>query len=166
MYEAKVNDSFEFKVEEKPEGIFLNGELHHTDIVKISAHAFQVLYKGQSIKVFVEEVDTEEKVVRLRINGKKAHTQLTSELDRLLKDLGMEDLATVKAADIKAPMPGLIHSLLVDEGAEVQKGDGILILEAMKMENVIKAPADGVIGKILVDQGASVEKNALLVSLA
>ena len=165
MYEAKVNETFDFKVEEKPEGTFLNGELKASDMVRINEHAFQVLYQGQSIKVFVEKVDTEEKEVHLRVNGKKAATKLTTELDRLLKDLGLEDMAAQKAADVKAPMPGLIHSLLVEEGAEVAKGDGLLILEAMKMENIIKSPADGVVGKVYVEKGASVEKNTLLVSL-
>ena len=68
-------------------------------------------------------------------------------------------------SEIKAPMPGLIHSIKVESGQKVSKGDPILLLEAMKMENLIKAPADGVIGKIHVTKGQNVEKGAVLVSL-
>lgn len=164
MYEAKVNDTFDFTVEEQPEGVLLNGELKDADIVKVNDHVFQVLYQGQSIQVFVEEVNVEEKTVHMKINGKKAVTRLTSDLDRLLKEMGLDNLAALKPSEIKAPMPGLIHSVLVEAGATVEKGDGILILEAMKMENVIKSPSDGVVKKIHVNQGASVDKGALLVS--
>jgi biotin carboxyl carrier protein len=60
-------------------------------------------------------------------------------------------------------MPGLILSVAVAEGQEVKKGDPLLILEAMKMENVIKAPADATVKVIKVRKGDSVDKNQVLV---
>ena len=69
-----------------------------------------------------------------------------------------------KLNEIKAPMPGLVVRITVEEGAEVKKGDSLLVLEAMKMENVIKAPGDAVVGKIKVNAGQAVEKNQLLIS--
>ncbi|MCL4105942.1 UNVERIFIED_CONTAM: hypothetical protein GTU68_012580 [Idotea baltica] len=61
-------------------------------------------------------------------------------------------------------MPGLIHSIAVEPGQEVKKGDALLILEAMKMENIIKSPTDGTIGKIHIEQGNTVDKGQLMVT--
>jgi biotin carboxyl carrier protein len=58
----------------------------------------------------------------------------------------------------------LVVRITVEEGTEVKKGDSLLVLEAMKMENVIKAPGDAVVGKIKVNAGQAVEKNQLLIS--
>ena len=67
--------------------------------------------------------------------------------------------------DIKAPMSGKVLSVVVAEGDEVKKGDAILILEAMKMENVLKAEGDCIIKKILINTEESVEKNQVLIEL-
>jgi biotin carboxyl carrier protein len=85
-------------------------------------------------------------------------------MDRLLRSLGMSVAGSSKASDIKAPMPGLIHSFFVQEGDTVAKGAHVLILEAMKMENVIKAPGDVKVAKIHVKKGDSVEKGQLIMS--
>ncbi|MCL4121821.1 UNVERIFIED_CONTAM: hypothetical protein GTU68_029708 [Idotea baltica] len=61
-------------------------------------------------------------------------------------------------------MPGLIHSISIQEGESVKKGDPILILEAMKMENIIKSPGEGIVNKIHVSPQSSVEKNELLIT--
>jgi biotin carboxyl carrier protein len=60
-------------------------------------------------------------------------------------------------------MPGLVLKIMVEPGQEVSKGDGLLILEAMKMENIIKAPTDGVVKSIEVEQSNAVEKNQVLI---
>jgi biotin carboxyl carrier protein len=60
-------------------------------------------------------------------------------------------------------MPGMVLSVSVAEGQQVQKGDPLLVLEAMKMENVIKSPGEGTVKSIAVKAGAAVEKNALLI---
>jgi biotin carboxyl carrier protein len=67
---------------------------------------------------------------------------------------------------VTALMPGTIFKLLVEEGQEVQAGDVLLILEAMKMENEIKAPLSGTVEAIAVTEGKSVNKGELLVQLA
>jgi biotin carboxyl carrier protein len=66
---------------------------------------------------------------------------------------------------IKALMPGRISRVLVEKGAEVQRGTGLLVLEAMKMENEIPAPADGIIDEIFVKAGDTVEGGADLLHL-
>ena len=67
---------------------------------------------------------------------------------------------------VTSPMPGTILSVNVQNGASVKKGDVLLILEAMKMENEIMAPVDGTIASVNVQQGASVETGAVLCVIA
>ncbi|MBN2852320.1 MAG: biotin/lipoyl-binding protein [Clostridia bacterium] len=69
------------------------------------------------------------------------------------------------AVKVTSPMPGTILGVKVKQGDTVKKGDTIIILEAMKMENEIPAPQDGVISSINVETGASVESGQLLASL-
>lgn len=73
--------------------------------------------------------------------------------------------ANVTGEAIKAPMPGTIINFKVSTGAAVKKGDTLLILEAMKMENEISAPRDGVVAEILVAKGASVSTGDVLLAL-
>jgi len=67
--------------------------------------------------------------------------------------------------NVKAPMPGLVLDILVEPGQSVQKGDNLLILEAMKMENIIKASGSGVVKNIPVHKKDAVEKNQLLIEM-
>ncbi len=165
MFEAKVNGAQVFEVALTGKTYSLNGEPAAADIQQLNAHSYQVLYQGASHTVHIVSVDREAKTVILKVDGKRADVVLSTEMDRLLKKLGLEGAGKVKVSDIKAPMPGLIHSIKVAEGQQVAKGDALLILEAMKMENVIKSPADGVVGKISIVQGQNVEKGAVLVTL-
>ena len=74
----------------------------------------------------------------------------------------MEKALVAEVSDLKAPMPGLVLSIEVEEGQEVKKGDVLMILEAMKMENAIKAPADLVIKEIKCKQSEAVDKGQVL----
>ena len=69
-------------------------------------------------------------------------------------------------ASLKAPMPGLIIKINVKNGQEVKKGDALLVLEAMKMENVIKSPADLVVKQVLARPKEAVEKDQTLIKFA
>ena len=73
--------------------------------------------------------------------------------------------APAGAAAIKAPMPGNILAVNVTNGASVKKGDVLMVLEAMKMENEILAPADGTVTSVNVTKGATVETGALLCTI-
>ena len=76
--------------------------------------------------------------------------------------MGMDALAAKKVNDLKAPMPGLVLDIRVKVGDVVKKGEPLVVLEAMKMENILKATNDVVIKKIAVEKGNAVEKNQLL----
>ena len=70
----------------------------------------------------------------------------------------------VQEKHVESPMPGKILQVMVDRGTEVLEGDSLLVLEAMKMENVIRAPRAGVIAEVQAQVGVAVEKAAILVT--
>lgn len=158
-----------FSIEVKAE----NGELHTfesqhkdalllADTIQLNAHTWHCIVNNKSFTVEILETRPQEKYYKLKINGKKYEVNAKSDLDKLLQQLGMDKGAQQQVKELKAPMPGLILEVKVQEGAVVQKGDTLLILEAMKMENVIKAPADVTIKQIKVQKGENVEKNQLM----
>ncbi len=165
MFEAKVNGEHVFEVVLNGKDYALDGSPAEVDVQRLNEHSFQVLYKGASHTVHIVSVDHEAKTVVLKVDGKRAEVNLSNEMDRLLKKLGLENVGAAKVSDIKAPMPGLIHSIKVAEGQKVSKGEALLILEAMKMENVIKATADGTVGKVFVVQGQTVDKGTVMISI-
>jgi biotin carboxyl carrier protein len=77
--------------------------------------------------------------------------------------MGLDKMTNAGASQIKAPMPGLVLDVAVNVGDTVAKGDKVLVLEAMKMENIIKASGDGTVARILVDKGQTVDKNQILI---
>ena len=89
--------------------------------------------------------------------------KVEDEYDQLLHKLGMDKALTKKVNELKAPMPGLVLRILVEEGQAIKQGDSLLVLEAMKMENVLKSMGDGVIKQLKVKAGDKVEKNQLLI---
>ena len=75
-------------------------------------------------------------------------------------------VAAGAGAKVNAPMPGTILDVRVQNGAKVKKGDVLVILEAMKMENEIQAPCDGTVTSVCVKKGDSVETQALICTIA
>ncbi|MEI8280127.1 MAG: acetyl-CoA carboxylase biotin carboxyl carrier protein subunit, partial [Bacteroidota bacterium] len=73
--------------------------------------------------------------------------------------------AAHKVESIKAPMPGMILKILVEAGQQINKGDGLIILEAMKMENILKAGSTATVKAIKVTERTAVEKGAVLIEL-
>ena len=86
-------------------------------------------------------------------------------LDLVLDKMGIKRAVETISTDIKAPMPGKVIDILVKEGDQVSKGDGILILEAMKMEHSIKASEDGIISELHIKKEDQVENGAVLMVL-
>ena len=111
------------------------------------------------------KIDTQQKEITLKINGEKKVLQIEEPIDVLLKNMGLDLKAMQKVEPIKAPMPGMVLKILVEPGQQIEKGQGVLILEAMKMENVLKSSAAATVKSIKVSEKSAVEKGAILVEL-
>jgi biotin carboxyl carrier protein len=112
------------------------------------------------------ELNTTDKTVSLKINGHIHVVNVKDRFDLLLEKMGMSNVASARVNELKAPMPGLIVGISVQPGDAINKGDSLLILEAMKMENNLKAPGDGTVKMIRVAKGDRVEKGQVLVEFA
>ena len=102
---------------------------------------------------------------RVVIGGKEFEIQLKDERDLLLERYGLAEAAGAGAQAIRAPMPGLVLSIAVEPGQEVQRGSGLAVLEAMKMENELRAEHDGVVKAVHVAPGDAVGKSDLLMEI-
>ncbi|MFD1468086.1 biotin/lipoyl-containing protein [Hymenobacter caeli] len=149
-----------------PTALHLNGQPFAWDVAALGPGRFQVLYGGRSYEAEVVSADYIAKQFVLKINGQRLELSAKDRFDLLLKRLGLSAAAAVQVNELKAPMPGLIVDVRVQPGQAVLKGDPLLVLEAMKMENILKAPADGTVSAIKVNLRDNVQKGQLLVQFS
>lgn len=153
--QALVNGQYEFDLT----------EVKDYDIVKTQNGSYHMMYKDQSYNLTPLSLDRSNKVLEVLVNGHQMTIKLSDAYDQLIKELGFSLNKGNVFKDIKAPMPGLVLDIMVKAGDAVSEGDQLLILEAMKMENVIKAPGEGVVKAILVNPKDAIEKNAVLIEM-
>ena len=103
------------------------------------------------------------KRLHLSTEGQEFEVNIKDEQDLLLEKLGISSKTDQRLVNLKAPMPGKVVDVMVSEGETVEKGHALVILEAMKMENLIKASADATIKAIKIKQGDAVEKNQIMI---
>ena len=163
MYKITGKQSFDVTpAEGKSEGL-LNGDFYSLDIEKVDAQTWHILKDNMSYYVQWIERNDEAKTYTLKVNGSLIVLEAKNEFDILLEKMGMANVGSAKVSKLKAPMPGKVLDVLVTVGQEVVKGDGLVILEAMKMENVLKADDVGVVKSVNVSIGEAVEKNNVLI---
>lgn len=150
-------------IEKKGEQWQLQNKPSIIDVLQTDAHSWHVIYQDKTYIIHLIEYDKNAKQVKVSINNKVTSFILKTELDNLLHSLGLDKVNTQKMQDLKAPMPGLIVDIKVREGQAVQQGDPLLVLEAMKMENIIKATGSATVKSIKVNAKDKVEKNAVLI---
>ena len=149
-----VNDSLTFEVSAR--------ELEELDRVQTGEGALHVLKDARSYEVRVLETDFPGKKLTLQVNGNVYVAEISDPYDQLVNKMGLTLDMQHKVDEIRAPMPGLVLQILAGPGDEVKRGEALLILEAMKMENVIKSPGDGIIGQVSVERGQAVDKGQVL----
>ena len=163
MLKIKINKDQVFEFKQENNQLFLNNQPYNCDINKISNTEYHILHNNKSYRIELITLDKVSKTITLRVNGQTLEADIKDKMDELLEKLGMNKTSSSAIQDIKAPMPGLMIDIKVQEGHEVKIGDPLIILEAMKMENVIKSPREGTIKSIMVKKGQSVEKNQILI---
>jgi len=155
MYQIKVNGNKSYAVSQD--------SLDALDAVKTGKNQFHILQNNSSVKAKILDSNFYAKTYTVKVNNNNYEVVIKDDLDQLISEMGFSLQANKQVNSIKAPMPGLILEINVEEGQEVKEDDTLLILEAMKMENVITSPREGVIKSIQVKQADTVEKNSLLI---
>jgi len=161
VFESEKN--FELRVNQTNGEWTINGKKANIDIHEVNPNLFNLIIDGSSYNIEVVQNNGNSATKLLKVNGNQVSAELRTSLDELLNKMGMNKAQLDSIKDIKAPMPGLILKIMAETGKSIKKGEPILILEAMKMENVIKSPVDGVIKKVLVKEKDSVPKNQVLI---
>ena len=160
MLKVTIND-ISFSVQIQNNQIVIDEKQWEGDVIKVGENLYHLIRDSKSY--LIELLSVEKKSVHLKINGVTFEAKVQDKYDQLLEKLGMQQSNNSGSQDIRAPMPGMILDVLVEQGQTVSKGDKLLILEAMKMENVIKSEGDGLIRGVPVEKGMSVEKNQVLI---
>ena len=161
MLKAVINEQT-FDISDEKGAILVNNTPFSWDLLDISENHFHIIKDNQSYNAELVEANYAEKIFKLKINGTIHTINLKNRTDLLLEKMGMSSAASAKLNNLKAPMPGLIYEMKVKVGDEIKKGDVLLILVAMKMENAIKAAGDGIVKSIKTNTGDSVEKGQLI----
>ena len=124
---------------------------------------FTLTFNGKDFYGEILEEKTEDHRLKIKINHRVFEVKKKGELDELIAVLGLDVPKVRKLKELQAPMPGRIVNIAVKVGDELNVGDEILSLEAMKMENVLKAEGVGIVKAILIESGQVVEKGAVLI---
>jgi biotin carboxyl carrier protein len=150
MIKATVNNQV-FEIQGNKSEMIVNNQPFNWDMVEIRDGIFSILYNNRSFNAEVLEADYQAKSFLIKVNKNQYTVSAKDRFDLLLDQLGMSNANASKVNDLKAPMPGLIVDVKVQVGDSVKKGDIILILEAMKMENVLKSTGEGKVKESGVD---------------
>ena len=140
-------------------------DLNALDLIDTGAREFHLIQDETTYHCTVEVLDPVRKTATVIVNGQRHELHLADEVDQMVARMGLSAVTATANKDVHAPMPGLVLDILVEPGQEIEAGTPLVILEAMKMENVLKAEGDGTVERIEVSKGDAVEKRQLLVTL-
>lgn len=145
-------------------------------IAELDGHTYPVEWKPISEREFYLRSGTRNYHVILlesradgsllfQVNGKLHLVKVRDEQRQLLDKMGFDGVSDNRSMEVEAPMPGKVLQIMVEEGSQINRGDPLIILEAMKMENEIRAVTDGKISSIACRPGTSVEKHQTLITI-
>jgi biotin carboxyl carrier protein len=141
----------------------VGGRLLHVDFESVSGQpVYSLLVDGNSYEAYVHPAEDGWQVL---LRGRLYPAQIEDERERRLRAAAGAAVAETGEFQLRAPMPGLVVSIPVSPGQAVKRGDVLLILESMKMQNELKSPRDGTVGRIRVKPTESVEQKQTLLTL-
>ncbi len=142
------------------------GEPHvHAELSDIEGSPVRMVKIGTHVYRVVAQKRDGRGRYTLWVDGYRFETEALDERTRAIRDTTAAAAAPSGPAPVRAPMPGLIVRVNVQVGDMVEAGQGVVVMEAMKMENELRATAPGRVKSIEVAPGAAVEKGSLLVAL-
>jgi biotin carboxyl carrier protein len=171
-YATTINGK-DFDIEVNEDGkVTVNGEERAVDFMSISESLYSVIIVSESLYSVIIENLSFEVVVELRdgtynvmMQGDLYEATVLDERQQRMARASAGFSAAQGEINLKSPMPGLIVDVRVAEGQSVEKGQSLIVLESMKMENELKAPRAGTVSRIQVHKGDSVEQNKVLLTL-
>lgn len=134
-------------------------------IVPVDVNTLSIIFNNKVYEVTCESADVNSKAFQLKVNGAFHNVTLQDDLDKLIREMGMKIVSKRISDNIISPMPGLLRQVNVQIGDTLEAGHPVLILEAMKMENILKAAGNGIVKEIHVNPGQTVEKGQLLITI-
>lgn len=162
-YIATVGDE-QYTIDINQDGqITVDGEVINIDMRQLEdTTMYSLIIEGRSHDIRMHEGDG---AYLVQMSGEIFDVVVEDERTRRLAGLRGTPAAITDEIDIKAPMPGVVVEVPVKEGDAIEKGDIVIILESMKMQNEFKSPKTGVIKKIRVKIGDKVDQNAVMVTV-
>lgn len=143
--------------------IILDGQPMEVDFQSVSGQpVFSLLVDGKSYEAYVDLTDDG---LRVLMRGILYHAKVEDEREKRLRAAAGGGVIEGGEFHLKSPMPGLVVAVPVSEGQKVEKGQVLLVLESMKMQNELKAPRAGTVSRIRIKAGESVEQKQTLLSV-
>lgn len=160
-----------FVIDDAGEGqAVIDGKTYSYSFTHIKDDKYSLILDGKCFEIIASEhrngTTSDYREVLVSVNGKQQAAQVEKERTHRLKSLFAKSAEKSADQTVKAPMPGLISRLEVVVGEEVVPGKGLLVLEAMKMENEIKSTLKGKVTQIFVEKGRVVEKGESLITIS
>ncbi len=140
----------------------INGTAVPFDFQHVRADLYSLLVDGEAFSLQIKDAGDGREI---RLGSHFFNAVIEDERQAVFNKLQSQHKTESGAALVKAPMPGLVVRLEVQKGARVEKGQGVIVIEAMKMENEIKSPISGIVSEVLVETRATVEKNTPLIRI-
>ncbi len=164
-YVVQLNDERK-SVSVEADGVWYEAEAPvHAELSEIEGSPVRMVKLGTAVYRVVVQRRAGRGRYTLWVDGYRFETEALDERTRAIRDLSAASAGPVGPAPILAPMPGMIVRVSVKAGDKVEAGQGVVVIEAMKMENELRATAAGVVKSVEVSAGTAVEKGALLVAL-
>lgn len=142
------------------------GDVHKVDAQALKSNIVSSIIDNHSYDIDVERVgdkkDTLDGRHAIRVRGRVVNLEILDERRKKMKEAQASRFAVGGTAEIKSPMPGKIINFLVAPGDAVEEGQGIVVVEAMKMENELRAPKAGVVARLHGKSGEAVESGTVL----
>jgi biotin carboxyl carrier protein len=143
--------------------IKIDGEDCNLDIINLDANQYSVIFNNQVFEFIIEQHSPTQ--YRVEFNNETYNINIEDERDLLFKKFEIQEKISDRLLVVKAPMPGLVLRVEVQVGQNVQIGTGLVVLEAMKMENQIRSPVDGIVQEIKAREKSAIEKGETLIIL-
>ncbi len=152
-----------FEIELREQHILVDGVLMTAELERVADTLLRRLSLDGASHRVVALPGEERGSWELHLDGERVSAQVVDERTRAIRAMTTRSSAPAGPRPVRAPMPGMVVRVEVEAGQPVRAGQGVIIIEAMKMENELKADAAGVVAKVLVAPGTAVEKGAALV---